>query len=49
MYTEFIFSKKAIHHVNNAVHKFHSLTQLTFTCSKSTIETPGKIVKYVQS
>ena len=29
--------------------KFECVTQLTFTCSKSTIETLEKAVKYVQS
>ena len=28
---------------------FELATQLTFTCLKSTVETPEKVVKYVQS
>ena len=37
------------HHGVKAVLLAHIVTQLTFTCSKSTIETLEKDVKYVQS
>ena len=33
----------------SVIHLYLQLTQLTFTCSKSTIETLEKGVKYVQS
>ena len=35
--------------IESYLNKFEKLTQLTFTCSKSTIETVEEGVKYVQS
>ena len=35
--------------IKSYLNKFEKLTHLTFTCSKSTIETVEEDVKYVQS
>ena len=37
------------HPINCTLEKLGSISQLTFTCSKSTIKTPEKVMKYVRS
>ena len=45
----FIFRGQFFHSYNVSNEPSESITQLTFTCLKSTVETPEKGVKYVQS
>ena len=41
--------KKSVAYKKKRVHNSQDNSNLTFTCSNSTMETPEKVVKYVQS